>query len=55
MSSFALHIADKYNHDSGNDNESFNLLKALLLRFSEMASLKLLAAEDVVALLYLRE
>lgn len=50
MSTSALHIADKYSHDSGRDNESFNLLKALPLRFSEMVSLKLLAAKAVVAL-----
>lgn len=55
MSSSALYIANKYIHDSGNDNESFNLLKALPLGFSEMASLKLLAAEDVVALSHLRD
>lgn len=50
MSSSALYVADKPSHDSVNDNESFNLLKALPLGFSEMAGLKLLAAEEVVAL-----
>lgn len=54
MPSPALYIADKCSHDSGNDNESFNLLEALLLRFCEMVDLELLAAEDVVAV-YLRE
>ena len=43
----ALYIDDKYSHDSGNDNESFNLLKALPLRFSGKVGLKSLAAKDV--------
>lgn len=45
----ALCIADKYTSDSEN-NKSFNLLK-VLLKFSEIASLKLLAGEDIVAAL----
>ena len=42
----ALYIDDKYSHDSGNDNESFNLLKVLPFRFSGTTGLKLLAAKD---------
>ena len=41
-----LYIDDKYSHDSGNNKESFNLLKAHFLRFGRKAGLKSLAATD---------